>query len=212
MNELNSLSLQKTALIVVDVQNDFCDQNGALGMQGADTSMVKEMIPNLQNLIAAAREVNLPIIFIQTIHEDATDSEAWVTRGNKRNVEHNHVCRKNTWGSDFHEVKPLEHETIVIKHRYSAFYNTRLDSVLRTFEINNLLITGVATNVCVDSTARDGFMRDYHITMLSDCCATYSEQAHLATLQNIEAHFGRVATSSEIIEEIKSNKTSFIRI
>ncbi|RTQ90802.1 cysteine hydrolase family protein [Lysinibacillus telephonicus] len=212
MNEINSLSLQKTALIVVDVQNDFCDQNGALGKQGADTSMVKEMILNLQNLIHSARELNLPIIFIQTIHEDATDSEAWVSRGNTKNVEHNQVCRKNTWGADFHVVAPLETETIVIKHRYSAFYNTRLDSILRTFGINNLLFTGVATNVCVDSTARDGFMRDYHITMISDCCAAYSEQAHLAALQNIDSHFGRVATSNEIIEELKSNKTSFIRI
>lgn len=81
-------------------------------------------------------------------------------------------------GAEFYEVSPLPEEIIVNKHRYSAFINTRLDSVLRSLRIETLIMTGVSTNVCVESTARDGFMLDYQIVMVQDACASYSRAAH----------------------------------
>jgi ureidoacrylate peracid hydrolase len=186
----------KTAVIVVDVQNDFCSPDGALGKAGQPTESALAMIPNLQRLLAAARAASAPVIFIQTIHENATDSEAWVGRlaGHVASI-----CRKNTWGAEFTEVAPLPTEPVVIKHRYSAFVNTRLDSILRTYKIENLIMTGVSTNVCVESTARQGYMLDYNIVFLSDCTAAYSQEEHDMALYNMKSHFGLVATADDVI-------------
>jgi ureidoacrylate peracid hydrolase len=188
----------KTAVIVVDVQNDFCRAEGALGQAGQPTGAAMEMIPNLQALLAAARAAGTHVIFIQTIHEHATDSSAWTWR---LRGEVGGCCRKNTWGAEFTEVAPLPDEPVVVKHRYSAFVNTRLDSVLRTLKIENLIMTGVSTNVCVESTARHGFMLDYHIVFMSDCTAAYSQEEHDMALYNMRTHFGVVATSGEVIAQ-----------
>jgi ureidoacrylate peracid hydrolase len=186
----------KTAIIVVDVQNDFCSPDGALGKAGQPTQAALDMIPNLQRLLTAARAAKAPVIFIQTIHEDATDSEAWVGRMAGKSAS---ICRKNTWGAEFTEVAPVPGEPVVIKHRYSAFINTRLDSILRTFKVENLIMTGVSTNVCVESTARQGYMLDYNIVFLSDCTAAYSQEEHDMALYNMKSHFGLVAKADDVI-------------
>jgi ureidoacrylate peracid hydrolase len=187
----------KTAIIVVDVQNDFCEPEGVCGKAGSDTSAALDMIPALQRLIDAGRAVGSKVVFIQTIHEDCTDSEAWLGRhGDKPRL----ICRKDTWGADFTGVAPLPGEPVVNKHRYSAFINTRLDTVLRTYKIENLIMTGVSTNVCVESTARQGYMLDYNIVFMSDCTAAYTQVEHDGTLRNIAKHFGVVTTSKDVID------------
>jgi ureidoacrylate peracid hydrolase len=190
----------KSAVIVVDVQNDFCRPEGALGQVGQPTEDAMAMIPNLQRLLTAARAAKAPVIFIQTIHEDATDSAAWVGRLGGKGAD---ICRKNTWGAEFTGVAALPDEPVVIKHRYSAFINTRLDSVLRTYRIENLIMTGVSTNVCVESTARHGYMLDYNIVFLSDCTAAYSQEEHDMSLYIMKKHFGYVATADDVIAEWK---------
>ena len=191
----------KTAIIVVDVQNDFCHPDGALGKAGQPTAAALAMIPTLQTLLDAARDNGTTVIFIQTIHESATDSEAWTARSGGKVSS---ACRKNTWGAEFTDVAPLPSETVVIKHRYSAFINTRLDSVLRTFKIENLIMTGVSTNVCVESTARQGFMMDYNVVFLGDCTAAYSQAEHDGALKNMEKHFGMVSTAPDVIAAWKA--------
>jgi ureidoacrylate peracid hydrolase len=187
---------KKSAVIVVDVQNDYCHPDGALGKIGQPTAAAMAMIPNLQTLLTAARANQTPVIFLQTIHTAATDSASWTWR-NAGNL--GGLCRTDTWGADFTEVRPLPDEPVVIKHRYSGFVNTRLDSVLRTLKIENLIMTGVSTNVCVESTARHGYMLDYHIVFLSDCTAAYSPEEHEGALYNMRTHFGVVATSADVI-------------
>ncbi|MCT2537111.1 cysteine hydrolase [Aquibacillus koreensis] len=198
MKLFNRIDPTQTALIVVDVQNDFCHPDGSLAKQGANIGMVDDIISPLNQLIKQAREVGATVIFIQTIHENSTDSATWMRRFKERSD--TGVCRKDTWGADFYEVNP-ENDIVVIKHRYSAFINTRLDSVLRTKNIKTLLMTGVSTNVCVESTARDGFMLDYDVLMLSDCCAAYSEEAHNMTLKNIDDFFGTTTVSTDVLSE-----------
>ncbi|MBD2869373.1 cysteine hydrolase family protein [Paenibacillus arenilitoris] len=191
------LTPAKTAVIVVDVQNDFCHPEGACARRGSDVSAVKGMMPHLHGLLRAARSMKVPIIFIQTFHERATDSAAWTSRSDGRSGE---VCRTGTWGAEFYEVAPLPDDIIVNKHRYSAFINTRLDSVLRTLNIETLVMTGVSTNVCVESTARHGYMLDYNIAFVADACAAFSEEAHRMTLENIDGFFGSVVRTEQLIE------------
>jgi ureidoacrylate peracid hydrolase len=187
----------KTAVLVVDVQNDFCEPAGAAGKSGKDISAAMTMIPTLQRFLVAAREHGTNVIFVQTIHEPSTDSEAWIGRRSNPDAKN---CLKGTWGADFTGVAPLSTEPVVIKHRYSAFINTRLDSVLRTLKVENIIVLGVATNVCVESTSRHGYMLDYHTVFISDCSAAYNQAAHDMTLKVHAKHFGTVATSQDIID------------
>ncbi len=191
----------KAVVVVVDVQNDFCHPEGALGRAGAPTGDAMAMIPTLERLLDAARAAGTRVVFIQTIHEDATDSDAW--RGRMLNSASD-ICRKDTWGIEFTGVAPVGDEPVVIKHRYSAFINTRLDSVLRTFKAETLIMTGVSTNVCVESTARLGYMLDYNIVFVDDCCAAYSRAEHEGALSNIRKHFGTVASADTLIETWKA--------
>jgi ureidoacrylate peracid hydrolase len=184
------------AIVVVDVQNDFCHPDGVIGKAGIPTGAAMEMIPRLQTLLDAARTSGVKVIFVQTIHEDVTDSAAWRLRSGGRVRD---ICRKNTWGAEFTGIAPIANEPVVIKHRYSAFINTRLDSILRTFKTETLIMTGVSTNVCVESTARQGFMLDYNVVFLGDCTAAYSQDAHDGALKNIAMHFGTVARSEDVI-------------
>lgn len=185
-----------TAIVVVDMQNDYCAPGGSVASRGHDISMITGMIPRLQQFLDGARGLKAQIIFIQCIHEPETDSETWLARHG--GIPQPHV-RKGTWGADFCGVAPAKGEPVVIKHRYSAFVGTRLESVLHTLGIRTLIMTGVGTNVCVESTARDGYMRDYNIIFVSDCTATSSLAEHEATLANMRKFFGMVATSDEVL-------------
>lgn len=198
MNFVNKIDPAHTALVIVDVQNDYCDSRGVFGKQGSNLSMVENMILSLTELISHARKKRVPIIYIQTIHEASTDSSTWTNR--LKDADQKGVCRKDTWGAAFFQLVPQPEDIIVNKHRYSGFIHTRLDSVLRTLNIKTLLIAGISTNVCVESTARDGFMLDYDIVLLSDCTAAYSKEAHEMTLENIDQYFGAVSGSNQVIE------------
>jgi ureidoacrylate peracid hydrolase len=187
------------ALIVVDVQNDFVSPEGSAGKRGEDVGAAMAMIPNLTGLIDQARRVGLTIIYIRTTHSDWTDTASWVYRTSQKSGLS--TCREGSWGAEFYDgIVPLPTERVVIKHRYSAFINTDLNTVLKARGIQSVLVCGVATNVCVETTARDGYMYDYYVTMIDDCSAAYDAKLHMSTLENIRRHFGLVASSNQIIE------------
>ena len=187
------------ALIVVDVQNDFVSPEGSAGKRGDDVGAAIAMVPNLVRLIEEGRRVGLTIIYIRTTHSDWTDTPSWIYRTSQKSGLN--TCREGSWGGEFYDgIAPLPSERVVIKHRYSAFINTDLNTVLRARGIQSVLVCGVATNVCVETTARDGYMYDYYVTMIDDCSAAYDAKLHMGTLENIRRHFGLVATSNEIIE------------
>jgi ureidoacrylate peracid hydrolase len=187
------------ALIVVDVQNDFVSPEGSAGKRGEDVGAAMAMIPNLTGLIDQARRVGLTIIYIRTTHSEWTDTASWIYRTSQKSGLS--TCREGSWGAEFYDgIAPLPSERVVIKHRYSAFINTDLNTVLKARGIQSVLVCGVATNVCVETTARDGYMYDYYVTMIDDCSAAYDAKLHMSTLENIRRHFGLVASSNQIIE------------
>lgn len=194
-------------ILVVDVQNDFCHPEGTFGRAGRDLSMVEQMMPHLVKMVEEARRVGVPVIFIQTVHSQWTDSQTWLTRHSGLYLE-SQLCRPGTWGVDFYGVAPQEGELVVVKHRFSAFYGTDLDVVLRAKGIKTLIMTGFSTNGCVESTARDGFMRDYHIVLLSNCTAATSQEAHQAALVNMSNYSGGAVTSDEVLSIWKELPTA----
>lgn len=189
-----------TALIVVDVQNDFCSPDGSLAGVGNDVSAAVEMVPRLQSLIENARAVGMPVVFIQTIHDETNDSPQWLGRvdagpGTERP---GITCRTGSWGGQFYEVAPQPGDHVVIKYRYSAFIGTNLEILLRTLGVQSLLFTGVATEICVESSLRDGLFADYWVSLVEDCAASYSQAAHDASVSVVGTQFGTVTTSTEL--------------
>ncbi len=207
---LDSYRLQssKTALIVVDVQNDFCHKEGVFSKyKKVDLDQVQRAVTKLSDFIEKCREFNLPIIFVKTTHSQWTNSPSWLTRM-KGLAEKMRICLPDSWGSHFYNVELKESDCIVTKHRFSAFVGTDLDLILRSKGIENILVTGVVTNVCVETTARDGFNRDYNVILVEDCCGAYDSEEHAATLININKYFGTVATSGTVVEILQTqNKT-----
>lgn len=188
-----------SALIVVDMQNDFVHHNGVFRKYGENLSAIQEMIPRLKELIGVARQTGIPIIYLRNITTYWVMSEVHRERIDEVRAGEDYTL-EGSWGAEFCEgILPKDNERVVIKHRYSGFVDTNLDLVLRSLGIKTLILTGVATNVCVESTARDGFMKDYRIILVEDCCAAYHNHLHESTLENINRTFGTVVSSKEII-------------
>jgi len=191
----NILSPRSAALLVVDVQNDFCHQDGLFGRLGCDMSAVQKAARNIAALLPQARKAGVPVIFVTMSHDPLTNSPAWVHR---YPVPRADACVAGTWGAELYEVKPAEAEPVVVKHRYSPFVGTSIDYLLQAKERRSLLVTGVATNICVESVLRDGFMRDYHVVLVEDCAGAYTERAHQSTLDNVRGFLGRVIDSGTL--------------
>jgi ureidoacrylate peracid hydrolase len=183
------------AILIVDVQNDFCAEGGAMHREGRDLSQVKAMVPRLARLIEAARAAKARRIWIRNVYNTGPNwylSEVWLEHAQRRRQGAYisiPVCEPEAWNGE---------EPIVTKHRYGAFESSDLDLVLRSQSIRTVVMTGVATNVCVETTARQAFLRDYYVVFTSDCTATYDPAAHDATLRNIDAFFGQVVSAEEI--------------
>ena len=193
-------SRTKIALLIVDVQNDFCHPDGAIGRKGVDLRVIDNMMDRLERLLAAARKKNLDTVFIQNIEDETTDSFAWKMRPDAREDSANEgICRRGTWGAELYRLKPLPDEIVLPKHRFSGFLNTPLDGILKNRGVETVMITGVATNVCVETTARHAIMLDYHVIVAEDACATFYPDLHEATIKNVRLWFGNVLTAEEII-------------
>ena len=193
------------AILLVDVQNDFCAEGGAMHREGRDLSLVREMIPRLERFLAQARAANVKCVWIKNVYNTGPNwylSEVWLEQAKRRRkgayVEYP-VCEPGEWNGDFHRVRPLPTEPVVVKHRYGAFESSDLDLVLRSNVIRTVVMPGVATNVCVETTARQAFLRDYYVVFTRDCTATFSRPEHEAALHNIDQFFGQVVSAEEVM-------------
>src|SRR5581483_5627600 len=187
------------AVIVVDVQNDFCAPEGGLAQLGVDMSMIDACVPRIERLVAAARAAGVRVIHIRSHHHAGVESPAYMELRLRRSPDRPRWCEPGTWGAEFYQVLPEDGELVVSKHRYSGFIGTDLDIILRSLEIKSLIMVGVASNNCVEATARDGFMHDYYVVFVDDCTAATSAEIHRATLWNMENLYGVVVQSDEVI-------------
>jgi len=186
------------ALLVIDVQNDFVADGGFFDQIGADVKTVQKSMPNLERLVTKAREAGVPVIFVQAIYDPEYLSAPMRERNLRRAVEMPR-CLTGSWGADFYSVRPAPGEPVVIKHRYSAILNTELDALLKSRGIRSLLLAGVATDTCVESTGRDAYFIDYYVTIVSDCCGAASESDHLGALKRFDRDYGSIVTSGDVI-------------
>ncbi len=187
-----SLNVSRSALLVIDMQNFFLDPESPSFTCGG-----LAILPNLRRLIAAFREAGRPVIYTCHVHQaDGADAGImkWWWEG---------MCVEGTPGSLVHdEIAPCPGEKIVYKHRYSAFYNTDLETVLRGLGIEDLVISGIMTNMCCESTARDAYYRDHRVFFLADGTGSVTEEMHLATLLNLAFGFAHVTTTDDVISQM----------
>lgn len=188
----------ESVLVVIDVQNDFCDPAGLMAKSGQDISRCEPMVDNLSEVIDAARRAAVPVIFVVTTHSDETSSDAW--RRRSANVEEKENCLAGTWGAELYRLKPEPGDTVATKHRYSAFTSAEFCDALDRIGRRSLVFTGIATNICVETTLRDAVCADYYTTLLEDCCTAYSEESHLAGVKSVAGSFGVVASRADIVQ------------
>jgi isochorismate hydrolase len=188
------LNAARCALLVVDMQNYFLDPDCSAWMEATPA-----ILPNVKTLIGEFRRRGLPILFTAHVHENLDLDGGMMARWWQE------LIMKGTHAADiFKEIEPLEAERVVRKIRYSAFYQTDLDTNLRCLGVEDLVITGVMTNLCCESTARDGFFRDYRIFFVMDATAAANEEFHLSTLRNLAYGFARVVDSRSILNMLSS--------
>jgi ureidoacrylate peracid hydrolase len=114
------------------------------------------------------------------------------------------MCLEGSPESEIHhDIAPLANEKVISKHRYSAFYNTDLETVLRCLKIEDLVISGVMTNMCCESTARDAYYRDYRVFFLADGTGSINEEMHLASLLNLAFGFAFITTADVVIQQLQ---------
>lgn len=197
---------EHTALIVVDVQNDFCHSDGAYVKRGNDVSLIQAMVPKLQKTIESARERGVPVIFLRIVQSPDTNSDAWEAL--ESDDDGPRLVLEDTWGAEFYEpIKPLPGEREIIKHRHSGFNRTPLDLLLRSQGIKTVVLGGVASNVCVEATAREAADNDYYVVFLEDGAASAKQSLHDDALFTIRTYIGEVATCQQVISAWDGAKT-----
>lgn len=192
----------RSALLVIDMQNDFVREGAPMEVPAARTA-----IAPLQRLIAASRRHDVPVIYTQHVLLDEFDVSPLETTYNPRLLTEG--MRAGTPGVEvIDELAPEPADVRIRKHRYDAFYNTPLDSVLRSIRglhgVDTVIVTGTLTEVCCESTARSAYMRDYKVAFVSDATGALTPEAQRATESVMALCFARVLTSDEVLGELDS--------
>jgi len=183
------LRADRAALLVIDMQRFFVDQDGPAFTCGAEA-----ILPNVTTLVSAFRRAQQPVVFTRHVHHpsrlDAGIMEWWWEG----------MCVEGSPESEIHpDLAPRDDEKVVLKHRYSAFFDTDLATVLRCLKVEDLVITGTMTNMCCESTARDAYYRDYRVFFPADANGAVSEEMHLASLLNLAYGFACITTTERIV-------------
>jgi ureidoacrylate peracid hydrolase len=218
--EALSLPLVASALIVVDMQNAYLSKGGYLDLVGLDVSPAPKVIAATLAVIAAARAAGLRIIYLQNgfspdMREvDGLSSPVYhksnALKFMRMNPQYSgKLITKGGWDFEFVDgINPKRGETVLTKARYSGFAGTDLDSILRGAGVTHLVLVGVNTNVCVESTLRDAYHREYFALMVADATFQSGSSAMMnATIFNVEKFFGWVSTTEEVCAALRRAKS-----
>lgn len=207
---LSNINFEETCFVIIDMQNDFLHPDGYFAVKqnwpveqmsgiAAQIAKVKEFVRGKGGKVFytatgyspdgcdayTKRHVIMPTLFIEP-------------DGKPR--QHDAAVIKDTWGSAILDsLKPKENDVVVPKRRFNAFYNTELDMMLKCNNIKTVVFSGVITEVCVESSVREAFARDYDVIVLSDCVGSWSMERHEASLKSMAFHCGPILTADEFM-------------
>ena len=205
----------QTAVIVVDMQNDFCSKGGLFDRAGIEISAVQKAVEPTRRALSAARAAGCKIVYLKMgFRDDLSDLGETGSANRERHLHlgagqpctapdgsHGRFLIRDTWNTDIiEELRPQLDDVVLYKHRFSGFFETELDDILRRRGIRNLIFTGCTTSVCVDSTIRDAMFRDYRCVLLADCAGEpigreLPRSNHEASVLTIQTLLGWVSDS-----------------
>jgi ureidoacrylate peracid hydrolase len=208
------VDLGRSAVVVVDMQNAFASKDGMLDIAGADLAGAPAVVDVIGRILSAARRAQIPVVYLQMGYKaDLSDSggpespnwhkELGIRMMNSRPELKGKLVTEGTW--DFaivDELAPQPGDIVIVKTRYSGFSRTALDAELQGRGVRYLFFTGIATNVCVESTLRDAFFLDYWPILITDATMAAGPPAmQETTVFNIESYFGWTIPSSEFLAQ-----------
>jgi ureidoacrylate peracid hydrolase len=214
----------RTGVIVVDMENDFAAKGGMFDRAGVDISGAQKAIAPTAKVLTAARAAGLKIIYLKMgyrpdLSDLGTTDSVNRTRHLKFGVgqkiqapdgRESRLLIRDTWDTEIvSELKPQPSDTVIYKTRFSGFYQTDLDATLKKLGVKYLIVTGVTTSICVESTVRDAMFRDYLCILLRDCMSEpighdLPRTNHEASLLNAEVLLGWVSDSEQFIQAVSA--------
>ncbi len=192
-----------TALLIIDMQKDFCTDGFAASKAKRPLAAAQSIIPRIQKILAAARESGVLVCHVGfwTYPEHMSDSGPWLTQRRRATNASDKIAIAHSEGAEFiRELEPAEDEICIHKHRYSAFKGTDLEMILRAHDIRTVVPTGISTNVCVESTLRDAFESTFYVCVPENACASWDMELHAATMKTVNARFGLVTDIDTVAE------------
>jgi ureidoacrylate peracid hydrolase len=212
-----TIDTAETALAVVDMQNAYLSKGGYYDIFGVDISSTPELIRQVNAVIGASRAAGMSVVFFQNgfsadLHDaGGPASPNWYKSNALRLMRERpelegRLLTKGSWDYALvDDIKPEARDLVVAKPRYSGFAGTNLDMLLRTRGVKNIVFTGIASNVCVESTLRDAFFLEYFPVMIADGSLQAGSRAiHEGVLYNVETFFGWVTTAEEYIRALSA--------
>src|SRR5262245_7279297 len=224
--EAITIDTARTAVIVVDMQNDFGTKGGMFDRAGVDIAPIQKVVEPISRVLESARRAHMKIIYLKMgFRPDLSDAGP---AGSPNRLKHSRmrfgdvmrapngtegrILIRDTWNTEIVDgLKPQPEDIILYKTRFSEFYQTGLDNILKTVNARYLVVTGCTTSVCVESTVRDAMFRDYSCLLLEDCMAepmgnvgnSSARSNHEASLLVVEELFGWISRSEEFMGALK---------
>jgi len=192
-----------TALIIVDMQNAFCSEEGSFWKRGRKILNLKRTIKINQKLLSFARKSGWLIIFTKLVFKKDYSDGGLLVKRNPKIVEFR-AFEEGSWDSEITDfLKPLKGEYVIVKKRHDPFIGTNLLKILKKNNIKRIVIAGVATNICVESTIRSAFDNDFETILIKDATQTSSKKLYNASLETIKNSFGEVISFNELLRRFK---------
>ena len=195
----------RTAVIVIDCQVDFGATDGEMARRGADMTAPQAALAKAMDLVDAARQAGVRIVFVQLLTHPGQESKI-AREAKARQQDHEpDLCVEGTRGADFVGPKPQPGDMIISKTHFSAFARTGLADQLHARGLDTLVLAGLTTECCVASSAWDGFEHDFHVFVAEDACAAYDEGLHSHALKALALSGAIVAPSGEFAQNWKKS-------
>ncbi|MEP7057948.1 MAG: isochorismatase family cysteine hydrolase [Caldimonas sp.] len=227
-----ALSPSQCAVLVVDMQNDFGAEGGMFDRAGIDTSMIRRAVGPTAGVLAAARRCGMSVVYLKMAFKpDLSDAGPADSPNHARHLRmgvgtmvsapdgaESRILIRDTWNTDIvAELAPMAGDAIIYKHRFSGFFETELDAVLKSRGIRQLIVTGCTTSVCVEATIRDAMFRDYCCLLLADCTGEpigndLPRSNHEASLLTIEVLLGWVSSSENFIGALERSNAGRVPV
>jgi len=197
---------KRTAVLVIDCQVDFGAPDGEMAKRGEDMTAPQAALKKAEELVEAARLAGVTVMFVRLISNPGAESRVIHEARARQGEQGPDLCVEGSHGADFIGPLPLSNETVISKHRYSAFARTGLADRLHSMGVDTLVLAGLTTECCVASSAWDGFELDFHVFIAADACAAYEKDLHDQALKALALSGATVVPTAEFTAFWKKSK------